>query len=91
MDAAGIVADYLLPNELELVNEMNLARTDPRQYAGHLIELRQYYDGDLIKVPGETAIQTQEGIAGIDEAIKGPRRNNYIHYIATVPLIIGTR
>ena len=82
VDAAGIVADYLLPNERELVIEMNLARTDPRQYADYLIELRQYYDGDLIKVPGETAIQTQEGVAGIDEAIE------FLQMVQPVPSLI---
>ncbi len=35
---------YLSPTEQGLVNEMNLARTQPRQYAEYLIDLRQHYD-----------------------------------------------
>lgn len=68
--AGGSAADYLSPMERELVDEMNLARTHPRQYADYLVELRQYYQGDLIEVPGEIAIQTREGVPGIDEAIR---------------------
>jgi hypothetical protein len=69
VSVGGSAAEYLSANELELVKEMNLARTDPRRYANYLIDLRRYYNGDLIEVPGEIPIQTREGISGIDEAI----------------------
>lgn len=68
--AAGSPAGYLSSNEQELIHEMNLARTHPRQYADYLLDLRQHYDDDLIQVPGEIMIQTREGVAGIDEAIQ---------------------
>lgn len=70
VNAETASADYLTLTERELVEEMNLARTHPRQYAEYLVDLRQYYHGDLIDVPGKIAIQIHEGLAGIDEAIR---------------------
>jgi uncharacterized protein YkwD len=80
--AGGSASTYLSPTEQQLVDEMNLARTYPRRYADYLVELRQYYDGDLIRVPGEIAIQTREGVAGIDEAIR------YLRMVKPAPALI---
>jgi uncharacterized protein YkwD len=55
--AAGVVA------------ETNQVRTDPAGYAAKLAALRPYYEGDLVKIPGQPAIRTVEGVAALDEAI----------------------
>ena len=73
--AGESASTYLSETERELVSEMNMARTRPGQYADYLVDLRQYYNNDdLIEVPGEIAIRTREGIAGIDEAIRFLRK-----------------
>lgn len=80
--AGGSTTDYLSPMERELVDEMNMARTNPKQYADYLVMLRKYYHGDLIQVPGEIAIQTREGVSGIDEAIQ------FLRTVQPVPALV---
>lgn len=54
----------------QVLVEMNLARTDPPQYAEFLRELRQQFQGDSYYIPGySVAIRTIEGPAAVDEAI----------------------
>jgi len=60
---------YLSTLEQGILAEMNLARTNPSAYADKLVELKQYFDGNTIKRPGEVGIITQEGVSAVDEAI----------------------
>ena len=61
----------LSPLELGIVTEHNLARTDPRAYAEHLREFREFFDGNLVRRPGRSApILTREGTRAVDEAIE---------------------
>ena len=62
-------AAYLSPLEKKLVQEMNLARSNPGEYASFLNELKQHYDGKLLKRPGKIPLATQEGVSAADEAI----------------------
>jgi len=56
--------------EKQLLNELNLARSDPAAYADRLREYRNYYRDRLIAVPGAPVLyQTEEGVAPVDEAI----------------------
>ncbi len=80
--AGELASAYLSETEQGLVNEMNLARTQPRQYAEYLVDLRQYYHGDLIEVPGQIAVRKREGIAGIDEAIR------YLKTVKPAPALV---
>ena len=51
--------------------EINKVRTDPRGYAERLRAYRARYDGDIVKEPGDDiGIQTNEGVAAVDEAIR---------------------
>jgi uncharacterized protein YkwD len=61
--------DYLSPQESEIINELNLARTRPQEYAANLEELRKLYAGKELRRPGQTAEVTNEGVAALDEAI----------------------
>lgn len=61
--------DYLSSLEKAVVNEMNIARTSPKQYASFLEQFRKHYDGKLLKLPGETPLLTKEGPGAVVEAI----------------------
>ena len=65
--------DHLSPLEKTVVDEMNLARTSPKEYLSLLEQFRKYYDGKLLKLPGETPIQTREGTSAVVEAIRSLR------------------
>jgi uncharacterized protein YkwD len=60
---------YYSPLEKELIREINLARTNPLNYASFLEESKQYYDGKLLKRPGEIPVRTKEGVSAVNEAI----------------------
>jgi len=64
--------------ERAIVEETNRLRSNPQAYAAELAELRQYFKGNLLKLPGYPALETQEGVAAVDEAIRDLR--------ATAPL-----
>jgi uncharacterized protein YkwD len=67
---AGDAADaYLSAVEREVLDELNLARTDPKRYAGFLAELRPYFNGNHLHRPGQPILITKEGVAAVDEAI----------------------
>ena len=67
---AGDAADaYLSAVEREVLDELNLARTDPKRYAGFLAALRPYFNGNNLHRPGQPILITKEGVAAVDEAI----------------------
>jgi uncharacterized protein YkwD len=70
---------YLSPLEKAIVHEINTARTNPKAYASFLEEWKRYYDGKLLKLPGERIIVTEEGAAAVNEAI------NFIRTMNPVP------
>jgi uncharacterized protein YkwD len=70
---------FLSPLEVEVLNEINLARTNPEQYLSFLEGQRPLYHGKRFERPGEIPIITQEGVAALDEAI------NYLRSAKPVP------
>jgi uncharacterized protein YkwD len=62
--------DYLSPLEKAVVNEINLARTSPKEYLSLLEQFRKYYDGNLLKLPGEIPVNTREGWKAVNEAVR---------------------
>ncbi|MFL5614429.1 MAG: CAP domain-containing protein [Gemmatimonadaceae bacterium] len=57
--------------ERGVIDELNLARTDPQRYAASLEQDLQFYQGTLFRRPGEeSALQTREGVAAVREAIR---------------------
>jgi uncharacterized protein YkwD len=64
---------YLSSLEKAVVNEMNLARTSPKEYLSLLEQFKKYYDGKLLKLPGETPILTKEGTSAVVEATRSLR------------------
>ncbi|HSR10174.1 MAG TPA: CAP domain-containing protein [Thermodesulfobacteriota bacterium] len=70
----GLVAEegapFLSAAEQQIVQELNRARQEPRSYAEYLKDSLRYYEGKDLKRPGEPIIQTQEGRAAVEEAIR---------------------
>lgn len=53
----------------EVLKEINRARTNPQSYAEWLEEQKQYYDGILLKLPGEKPVRSNKGLKALEEAI----------------------
>jgi hypothetical protein len=70
--------DYLSPLEKAIVREINAARTNPKGYASFLEEWKRYYDGRLLRIPGERIIMTEEGATAANEAISFIRSSSPI-------------
>lgn len=62
--------NFLSALEIEVVKELNLARTNPKQYAEFLKEYRKYYQGNYIALPGKNLRISNEGVKVVDEAIE---------------------
>ena len=53
----------------ELLNEINLLRSNPKEYAEKVLKYKSYFDGNILKIPGTKGrIQTEEGPAAYAEA-----------------------
>jgi uncharacterized protein YkwD len=64
-----IQADYLTEAEREVIQEMNLARTDPKAYAEFIKAYRAtHIEGNIFARNG-MRMMTQEGLPAVDEAI----------------------
>jgi uncharacterized protein YkwD len=63
-------ASFALPAfENELLEEINLARTRPQEYAALLEQLRPGFKGKTFRLAGGLEVATVEGTAALDEAI----------------------
>ena len=60
--------DYVALRE-EILAEINRVRTDPQAYADWLEDKKQYFEGTLLKLPGEKPIRTNKGKEALEEAI----------------------
>lgn len=56
--------------EVDVLKEMNLARSAPQTYVSHLREMRKYFHGKELRRPGELAVLTKEGVSALTEAIR---------------------
>jgi uncharacterized protein YkwD len=70
--AAGAKAgpDAFASVEQSLLNEINLVRAHPAEYAAYLEQMRKYFVGNELRRPGKPALVTAEGAAALDDAIK---------------------
>ena len=73
---AAINDQYLSPLEREILQEINLARTRPADYAVYLEKLKPYFKGKMYQPPGQAALVTEEGTAALEEAIRALRATN---------------
>ena len=60
---------YLSAIEQSVLDELNLARSNPKNYAKHLKALRRHYHGNEFRRPGEVILVTHEGVSAVDEVI----------------------
>jgi uncharacterized protein YkwD len=61
---------FMSPLEREILDEMNLARTEPQRYAAFVEQYKTYYKGNQLTMLGRSkAIVTFDGIAAVDEAV----------------------
>ena len=66
----GKTADFLTSFEREIFAEINLARKDPRAYAGFLVEYKKQYNGKNLLLPNRKPLITFEGTRAADEALE---------------------
>lgn len=79
----GASAEYLTETEKQVLLEINMVRADPAEYAKrYLAPIRVYYHGKLFRMPGETAISTNEGIAALDGCIKELQQTGPLHALS---------
>jgi uncharacterized protein YkwD len=62
-------AQNLSPLEPGILKALNEFRENPASYVAVLKQQRQYYNGDLLEIPGRPDILTREGVRPLDEAI----------------------
>jgi len=56
--------------EAQVLERINHARQNPRDYADELRGYRRYFDGDILYLPGDrNGVYTREGVSAVDEAI----------------------
>lgn len=68
-DGPSSAPSFLSAAENEILAEMNLARTQPQQYAAYVEEFKKYYKGQRLLLLGRRPIATNEGESAVDEAI----------------------
>jgi uncharacterized protein YkwD len=73
--------DFLSDLEKEVIVELNLARSNPRNYAQFLVDYKKHYAGKYIYIAGQTQMVTREGVSAVDEAIR------YLQSIRPVPVL----
>src|SRR5688572_4079883 len=59
--------------EERIIAELNEMRSNPAVYAAKINERRRYYRGNVLRLPGNVPIRTQEGLAALDEAVRSLR------------------
>ena len=77
--------DELVALSEELIEETNKMRANPAAYAQRLEAIRDYYEGNLVKVPGRPAVQVVEGVSALDEAIAVLRGSQPLSALAFSP------
>jgi uncharacterized protein YkwD len=61
---------HLSKSEEQVLAEINLARSNPMQYATYVTEFRRQYIGNEIRFADGNFLVTNEGVAAVDEAIQ---------------------
>jgi hypothetical protein len=62
--------------EQDILAEINRVRSNPSAYAEELVKITRYFDGKILKIPGEIPMMTTEGVSAVNEAIQDLRSQN---------------
>lgn len=62
----------------QILEELNLVRSNPASYSEHLASFLQYYRGEELHKPGEDPILTIEGPAAVEDCIEALRSTSYL-------------
>ena len=62
-------AQNLSPLERGILKALNEFRENPAGYVTVLTQQRRYYQGDLLRLPGQTDLLTREGVRPLDEVV----------------------
>jgi len=76
---------YLSDLEREVVEELNLARTHPDEYAGYLTTYSKLFVGRELREPGEITILTEEGKSAVNEAISFLKKQKSLSLLTASP------
>lgn len=68
LPGAILAGQAVMPSEA-VVQELNLARRDPRGYAAYLRPQLAHFNGRRLEMPGEVILETNEGEKAVREAI----------------------
>lgn len=67
---------------VQVLNELNLCRSNPKVYSAKLQKTLQYYKGTTYQKPGQTGIETEEGKANVQNCI------NYLKTFNPLPDLV---
>jgi len=77
--------------EQQVLAALNAARTDPTTYAAGLEHYRAYFDGNMLHYPGEAVdLETEEGVAAVNDAIAFLRRQRKLDPAEPAPLLAAS-
>jgi hypothetical protein len=76
---------YLSDLEREVVEELNLARSHPDEYAEYLTAYSKLYVGRELRESGEITIMTQEGKSAVNEAIRFLKKQKSLSLLTASP------
>lgn len=62
------------PISADIVDEVNRLRSDPGAYSRKLLLRREFYRGNILRLPGRTPLRTVEGVKALDEAVRALRQ-----------------
>jgi hypothetical protein len=86
MLAAPVAAQT--PFERQVLDALNQARTDPAGYAEALKRYRGYFHEKVVSLPDQKEdVETEEGVAGVDDAIAFLGRQPVLVPVQPVPLL----
>lgn len=74
----------------QMLEETNVARTNPRRYAAYIKEFRGQFAGKAYRVPGTyNMVVTSEGVAALDEAAEFLSRQRPVPALSWSPGLAG--
>lgn len=83
-----ITNDYLVLGE-EILAEINRVRTNPQAYAEWLEARKQYFEGTVLKLPGEKPIRTNRGKEALEEAVALLKKQSPLPQLSSTSELAG--